>query len=292
MGINLNSLRLLLTAKDIGADLSRVATLGRQGLHLQPSQIRQGLSEFGILKSIHECRKMKGEFWADDLFRTMGVEEIESFDNSPYESATHVHDFNAHIPERFHERYSLLMDGGSLEHVYNLPVALENCMQMLKKGGTFIGASPCNNYMGHGFYQLSPELFYRSLSPDRGFVVQHMWLVLSRNDDLWYSVPDPAQAGRRVGVVGARPMQLFVIAKRVAVVPLTGAPQQSEYAEAWKAGVPSLGNRSRLGRFKKMLRRRLPEKFMFIARAILGAAMFPSDFRRFRPGRRMIKPYR
>ena len=60
-----------------------------------------------------------------------------------------------------HEKYDVVIDGGSLEHIFNFPVAISNCMMSLKKGGSLFMFTTCNNHTGHGFYQFSPELMYR-----------------------------------------------------------------------------------------------------------------------------------
>lgn len=67
---------------------------------------------------------------------------------------------NREIPGDFIEKYSMVLDGGSLEHVFNFPVAVRNCMQMLQVGGHYLAITPANNFMGHGFYQFSPELYF------------------------------------------------------------------------------------------------------------------------------------
>ena len=60
-----------------------------------------------------------------------------------------------------------MIDSGSLEHVFNISQALRNCLEMVESGGHFISIGPANNAMGHGFYQFSPELYFRILSPHK-----------------------------------------------------------------------------------------------------------------------------
>ena len=54
-------------------------------------------------------------------------------------------------------RFSALLDAGTIEHVFNFPQAIRNCMEMVKVGGHFIQVTVANNFIGHGFYQFSPE---------------------------------------------------------------------------------------------------------------------------------------
>ena len=76
---------------------------------------------------------------------------------------------NLPIGDDLKRKFSVVIDGGTLEHVFNFPVAIKNCMQMLDVGGHFFVHTMANNFMGHGFYQFSPELFYRVFSPENGF---------------------------------------------------------------------------------------------------------------------------
>src|SRR5438477_418150 len=79
------------------------------------------------------------------------------------------HDMNEPIPDKFKETYTAVLDGGSLEHVFNFPVAIKNCMEMVKVGGHYLAITPANNFFGHGFYQFSPELYFTVLSKENGF---------------------------------------------------------------------------------------------------------------------------
>jgi hypothetical protein len=107
-------------------------------------------------------------------------------------------------------------------------------MQMLAVGGKFLGFTPGNNYMGHGFYQFSPELFFRVFDRENGFEMERMILFDPMGGGHWYDVRDPKRVGRRVEARGWGEIDLFVQARKIADVPvLTSAPQQSDYVVAW-----------------------------------------------------------
>ena len=54
----------------------------------------------------------------------------------------------------------MIYDGGTTEHVFDIATAWRNIDAMLKPGGVVIGHSPCNNWLNHGFFQISPEAVY------------------------------------------------------------------------------------------------------------------------------------
>ena len=70
----------------------------------------------------------------------------------------------------------LVFDGGTLEHVFNFTTALTTASRGPAAGPVRLGTM-LNNWCGHGFYQFSPELFYRALSPENGFSVIEMYFA-------------------------------------------------------------------------------------------------------------------
>jgi len=214
-----------------------MATLGRQGLHVDAETLSESLAAFGESASPDECRAMfaEGEGFCEALFRRLGAGEVASVDFSDYQHATVIHDMNAPVPSSQWNQYSLVVDGGTLEHVFNYPVAVANCMRMVRPGGHFIGLSPGNNFMGHGFYQFSPELFYRVFSAQNGFVTEDLIAVQDTWPFSWYRVKDPEVLKRRVTLINRRPVTLMVLAKKIeSVEPFSTVPQQSDYASWWK----------------------------------------------------------
>ncbi|HYE96960.1 MAG TPA: hypothetical protein VD962_12200 [Rubricoccaceae bacterium] len=251
MGIDRNAARYLAYVRRRGVDFARTATLGRQGLHLSARQLhgaaqRQRLAlDDTTLASIF----LEAGGYAEPFLRLLGAHEVDSFDVSAYEGATHLHDFNAPLPDEYKNRYTVVFDGGSLEHVFNVPVALRSAMEMVTVGGHFLAYTPANNLFGHGFYQFSPELFFRVFTPENGYAVEEVVLCVDSRLARWRAVADPAEVRSRVTLVNRAPTYLFVRARRVAAVaPLARPPQQDDYAAAWDRGQgesPEVGAASR-----------------------------------------------
>ena len=100
-----------------------------------------------------------------------------------------------------------------------------------KVGGHFIMTSPANNQMGHGFYQFSPDLFYRVFSEENGYQLRALFLVPTFSEGDWFKIKDPATVGARVGHNAAvEQLSIFALAQRTKLVPLfSHPPQQSDY---------------------------------------------------------------
>src|SRR5205823_8154687 len=134
---------------------------------------------------------------------------VDSLDASPFEGATLIHDLNQSIAPMWQGRSSLVLDAGTLEHVFNAAQAWQNALQLVAVGGSLVCATGINNFCGHGFYQFSPELLARVLSPANGFRLDALIACDAFRSDRWYAVTDPARVKRRVQIVGPYPVLLL-----------------------------------------------------------------------------------
>jgi hypothetical protein len=233
MGLDLAAVQLLCCAKSIGVDFSDTLTIGRQRIHSDPGALLRTLSAIGI--SSEHVRGLQIRDYGEPLFRLLGAQQVCSLDASDYEQATYIWDLNQPCPSNLIQKFSVVHDGGSLEHVYNLPQALKNCMQMVRVGGHFIQLTAANNFMGHGFWQLSPEAIYRTFSEANGYSIKLVLLYEVRRETAWYRVADPAIYSDRVELVNRRRTYICTIAERVAVREIFAEyPQQWDYVDNWK----------------------------------------------------------
>ncbi|MFK7923123.1 MAG: hypothetical protein AB8H47_14260 [Bacteroidia bacterium] len=240
MGLDTNGIKFLLDAKKEGVSFEKSAMVGRQFLYLDAKELQECFQAFGHQLSLEGAKEILSSHkgYAEKVFTNLGADYIHSYDASDYESATYIHDFNAPIPAEHKNKYSLVLDGGTLEHIFHFPNAIQNCMEMLEVGGHFLSITPANNLFGHGFYQFSPELFYRIFSPQNGFEVEEIITFVNEPDSTWYKVKDPQVVKKRVKLINNRETYLLVRAKKTkAVSLLTQPPQQSDYViNYWDSG--------------------------------------------------------
>ena len=114
---------------------------------------------------------------------------------------------------------------------------------MLVDRGSFFSYTPCNNHTGHGFYQFSPEVFYRIFNETNGFEACDILLELhpfpgaelSASKTL-YRVIDPEVVNSRVGLVSKTPVMMLVHAvKKETKEIFQKYPIQSDYVNTYKA---------------------------------------------------------
>jgi len=246
MGLDTNAVKLLLHARQREVNFRRIITIGRQMLYVKEGDMKRMLMQAGLRDAAGTGRFLPGTY-AESFLKLLGAETTDSLDASDYEQASLIHDLNRPIPRELHARYTMVIDGGSLEHVFNFPVAVKNCMDLLEKDGYYIGFTPANNFLGHGFYQFSPELYYRVFGRDNGFKMLNMYLYTDRKSTAFYEVLDPLDLKGRVTMANARPSYLFVLAQKTSEKEaFATTPQQSDYEHiVWSGEQKGNGHQGR-----------------------------------------------
>ncbi len=89
----------------------------------------------------------------------LGVESMEFLDHSDYEGAQTIVDLNEPIAPALESSYDFIIDGGTLDNVFNPPQALMNLSRMLKPGGRLLTYNYYANFgatytnLPHQWYQ-------------------------------------------------------------------------------------------------------------------------------------------
>ncbi|HMN04335.1 MAG TPA: hypothetical protein PKD45_01295 [Flavobacteriales bacterium] len=207
----------------------RTLTLGRQQMFISPEEATAMAARFGVsFRPEGSWKKETG--YCEPFLKGFGAKQVDSMDASDYEEATIVHDLNNPVPQELHGRFDCILDGGTIEHVFHFPNAIRSCMDMLATGGHYVAITPADNQMGHGFYQFSPELYFRIFSEANGFEVRTMLL---HTDKDWLEISDPRTVGYRGTLVSSTAVMLCILARKVRQTEGFHVPQQSDYVDAW-----------------------------------------------------------
>jgi len=224
VGLSYHPTKFLLYAARKGADFSQTLALGRQRISLVPRDLR------ALLKAFHKTPVSDSDKPAAHFGGHWDVLDI-----SPYEGATILHDLNLPVPPELHERFTCVFDGGTTQHLFDLPQAFLNIMRMLKPGGMFVSATVANNYLGHGLYQFSPELIHATFAPRNGFEMVDLVLTRATRRERWYRVPRITRSGGRVEICNAEPLKLLYAARKIAAaVPGRLDVYNSDYERQWE----------------------------------------------------------
>lgn len=237
MGIDINTARLIIHEVKNGHNLGKVITLGRQKLFLEKKQA-------SLLKDIlHGKLLLNTELelpvndFAEPFFKALGATEIHSLDASDFEGANVIQDLNLPLQTSLIAQYDTVIDGGTLEHVFNFPEAIKSAMKMVRQNGSLWLFTPCNNLFGHGFYQFSPDLFFQLLNEKNGFAIEGVFLYNVDKISEIFSIKNPLLFKNRITMINGHASYLFVKAKRINSEILLDKIEvmQSDYAEVrWK----------------------------------------------------------
>jgi hypothetical protein len=111
------------------------------------------------------------------------VDIDKSRDNSTYEYNLNQPGLLASINKQF----DLVIDGGTLEHIFDVRTALLNTSDVARVDGFIIQILPGNNTFDHGFFQFSPTLFKDWYEANKYLV--HAIHIMELRSNV-YSMPD------------------------------------------------------------------------------------------------------
>lgn len=251
MGLDLMTAEFLLHCKRAGVTFKDSCTLGRQSVILLPSERRLAEQWSGI--------RLDRSAYAERFFETLGAETPHSMDASGYEGADIIHNLNEVVPPSLVDRFDCLVDGGTLEHIFDFPKALNSCLRMVRPGGHLIICNVANNHMGHGFYQFSPELFYSAFRPENGCRIRFLYL---NENGTWFRPLDPGLVNHRVEARTRGFTRIYVCVERISsIVPFLVPPHQSDYRFNLPGGdlpIPE-SNGAGAGTFRQKIKRHFPQ---------------------------------
>jgi hypothetical protein len=233
MGLTYDGAIFFQHCKENGINFESTLQVGRQQLYFSYEKL--GLK--------------RGNF-AEPFFQYLGAKKVDSLDYSDFEQASIIHDMNLPINEKFKEHFSVVIDGGTLEHVFNYPVAVKNCMEMVKIGGHLILATPGNNWLEHGLYQFSPNLFFSLLREQHGFAETQIFAQftkITRNGNgscQWFKIQPCKNTAINPDLytTNNKSLMLFVISKKIKSTPKELNVSLGFYIDLWENKTVSDGD--------------------------------------------------
>ena len=187
-----------------------------------------------------------GYISGETLFKSMGFEAIHALDFSEFEGAAIIHDLNSpDLPDALCERFDVIIDHGTLEHVFHIPNALQNLFRLLKTGGRLIHSAPTSNLVDHGFYMFSPTFFYDFYTTNR-WEINNIYVVSmtprQETEPFFYTEYEPGSFDS-VSYGGLGPGMYFTLTFLTKTADSTGhlIPQQGAYRRdpRWATSIAS-----------------------------------------------------
>lgn len=155
MGISILNGLFLVEARASGARFDATLTLGRMTSFLAPRDLRRLKNALAAVDASAVSALValgdKVPDYMDKFLVALGATRLDALDASAFEGAQLIHDMNEPLPEALRDQYDAVIDGGTLEDVFNVPTAFRNAMDAVKVGGHLFAILPANNWCGHGF---------------------------------------------------------------------------------------------------------------------------------------------
>ncbi|MEO5893101.1 MAG: class I SAM-dependent methyltransferase [Ferruginibacter sp.] len=164
-----------------------VLTLGQQGVQTTFANAKEIMGSYGPLSELKSDFDTKPKIpgWigtvkekftnAQTIFSLLGAKNVFVCDYSDYEKPDFTFDMNYPVSDEYKERFDVVFDSGTLEHIFDISTSFRNVDFMLKPGGQMIIFSPASNMIDHGFFSFNPTLFHDYFK-SRGYSNFHCYI--------------------------------------------------------------------------------------------------------------------
>lgn len=228
MGISKTTAFLLQELSRKGLLSGKLLQLGVQRISPDAKILIKSFATREDSKFRFEATSSKKQFW-----HNLGFEFVSSLDNSDFEGAEIVWDLNLPLNDSFVERFDVIFDGGTMEHVFNTKCVLENIGKLLKIGGLAIHESPSSNSVDHGLYSFSPTLFQDYYSKLDYEIIEILLVVKKRHKAKIYQYSPRDRNTEIPENWGNKNVNVWCVARKRSDMVISGVPQQTKYVNAW-----------------------------------------------------------
>jgi hypothetical protein len=233
-----------------------VLFIGRQTTFMTPAELAGRLRDHGA--AVDEAaieidrttfnRDRDAGFASDrSIFRALGNDRVRALDVSPYEGAEVIHNLNEPIPAALRECADFIVDGSTLDNVFDPAMALRNLAAMLRPGGRMLMVNAWNTR--EGAYTLCSASWFFDYFVINGFADARVYGCVSAGrssnaywlDPAFMSSPLARTRTPRLSCWWRRPFTV-VMAEKAARSTCTMLPTQAHYRPEteWRAYLANL----------------------------------------------------
>ncbi len=169
--------------KDSSINTKSLCMLGKQTIHMNFPVYKKIIDIFGLgddLQKLYNDNRLD----SFDFFKKIGFNEIHAIDINTLDGADIILDLNEPLHNEYYERFDYIINGGTLEHVYNSYNAMSVITQMLRNNGKMIHISPLAGFVDHGFYSFSPT-FFIDFAAANGLFIEKLDIEFMMSTERW-----------------------------------------------------------------------------------------------------------
>src|ERR1700722_14498916 len=181
-----------------------VLFIGRQTVYFSPQDLARRLRDH--CAEVDEAaievdrttvnRNLKGELATDrSIFRALGLtpERIKALDVSGYESAEIILHLNQPIPDALRASADFIVDGSTLDNVFDPTMALRNYAELLRPGGRLLAVNAWN--LRDSAYTACSPSWYLDYFVANGFADCKVYVCVGARRGINVYWLDPAMVG-------------------------------------------------------------------------------------------------
>ncbi|MCX6727111.1 MAG: hypothetical protein NTY75_04910 [Candidatus Shapirobacteria bacterium] len=253
---------LTLGNQDIYADYNQILKYFSQ-LHYRPHHIdTPKLSSSQDLIKINS--QAKNYIHASTFFESLGVKTKEYFDidKFDFDSPKIIHDLQQPIPKKFYNYFNFILDSGTIEHIFDIKNVMDNIVKVTKIDGFVLHLTPTQNFINHGFYQISPTFFYDYYTQN-GFKIIESYYIETRSNCYRFFQYDQKNDYTGLFINPLNRIGSCFLVKKVKNISSLINPTQYYYQQISQNPDSSKKdfNRSKLDKLTNIFRKFLPFKF-------------------------------
>lgn len=233
MGIGTHLVEALIRERAYRPIVGETVLIGRQTVYHTAPAILDLLHSHGIdtgsttaadieidRRTIDRLEAFAGQDLISDaaLFRLLGVPKVSALDHSAYEGAEIVHNLTTPLPPRLRSCADFIVDGSTLDNVFDPAMVIRNFAEMLKPGGRLVTTNVFGDY-GEP-YVIIPPLWFADYFVMNGFSDCKVYIVaygdasVGESDDVFTINLDALAADNVSPFVCPRMMATIVVAEK------------------------------------------------------------------------------
>ena len=170
MGINIQTLKLLLEENRYKPIYGNVLLIGRSTVTISDERVKKLFKDYGkdpssliFEQNFNKTRHANNDYYIDDvlLFKSLSnqIESVSVLDVSNYEGASITADLNFPIPKEHLNKFDFIYDSSVLDNIFNPAQGIVNIAKMLKNRGRVLHLHHSSFFPG-SMVACHPEWFY------------------------------------------------------------------------------------------------------------------------------------
>ena len=170
-----------------------ITTIGRLNVEMTPGEALDLSHSLGCTPKKHRVADLEladprvrsghGRISDKAFFSLMGRHDLTPIDLSDYEGAVIAHDLNKPLPTTLHGRFDFVVDGGTLDNVFDPANALRSLASMVSDGGRLVSTNMASNHQTP--YVVFNPIWFLDYFCVNQFQECHVYFVVFQDDRSW-----------------------------------------------------------------------------------------------------------